>query len=55
MHFHIIKLPKFISKIIAFFVKLFSKKENSFVLFIFCESSFFTSPPAKFCDMIIGQ
>lgn len=26
MHFHIIKLPKFISKIIAFFANLFSKK-----------------------------
>lgn len=28
MRFYVIKLPKFLSKIIAFFVKLFSKKDN---------------------------
>lgn len=28
MRFYVIKLPKFLSKIIAFFAKLFSKKEN---------------------------
>lgn len=29
MRFYVIKLPKFLSKIIAFFVKIFSKKEKN--------------------------
>lgn len=29
MRFYVIKLPKFLSKIVAFFVKIFSKKEKN--------------------------